>query len=169
MCNIWLCHYAKLLWSDLKVKALKILKILKIGPLKITLNIKSKIIIVKDFIKNTRKILKLNQIIENKVFWKTIKPFLSDKSIQSSTVTFVNKENNQTISDDFFLFYFLFYFFLWLLILLGIKEYKSSATDNTNSESKHGADLDIEKYKDHLSIKMINEHISLNHGSVLNM
>ena len=102
----------KAIISDLNVKVLKILKILKIGPLKITLNIKSKIIIVKDFIKNTRKILKLNQIIENKVFWKTIKPFLSDKSIQSSTVTFVNKENNQTISDDFFLFYFLLYFFL---------------------------------------------------------
>ena len=58
----------------------------------------------KRFYKNERKIfysnLELNQIAGNKLFWKTIKPFLGDKSIQSSGITLVNKENNQVISDD---------------------------------------------------------------------
>ena len=36
-------------------------------------------------------ILELTQITDNKLFWKTIKPFLSHKSIQSSTITIFNK------------------------------------------------------------------------------
>ena len=44
--------------------------------------------------KNFYSNLELNQITGNKLFWKTIKPFLSDESIQSSGITLVNKENN---------------------------------------------------------------------------
>ena len=34
--------------------------------------------------------LELNYIKDNKLFWKTIKAFLSNKSIQSSTIALVN-------------------------------------------------------------------------------
>ena len=50
--------------------------------------------------KNFYSNLELNQITDNKRFWKTMKTFLSNKSLQSSTITLVNKENNQIISDD---------------------------------------------------------------------
>ena len=40
--------------------------------------------------------LELNQITDNQLFWKPIKFLLNDKSIQSYTITLVNK----TISDD---------------------------------------------------------------------
>ena len=96
MCHIWQCPYTKLSCGGLNVKV----SILKIGPLKIRLNIRNDRIIASDFIKETlyKKLyknvysdLELNQITDNRLFWKTIKPFLSDKSIQSSTITLVNK------------------------------------------------------------------------------
>ena len=37
--------------------------------------------------------LELNEITANKRFWKTIKPLLSDKCIQSSAITLINNEN----------------------------------------------------------------------------
>lgn len=76
------------------------MSILKRVSLKIRLNIGNNRIIVNEFIKETlyRRInknvysdLELNQISDNRLFWKTIKPFLSDKSMQSSTITLVNK------------------------------------------------------------------------------
>ena len=47
--------------------------------------------------KKERKIfclnLELNQITDNKKFWKIIKPLLSDKCIQSYVITLINNEN----------------------------------------------------------------------------
>ena len=61
------------------------------------LNVRNKIIIAKDFINENGKFfftnLELNQITDNKLFWKTIKPFLSDKSVPFSTTTIDNKDN----------------------------------------------------------------------------
>ena len=42
----------------------------------------------------------------------------------------------------------------------GIKECEGSSDVNANSRSKDGVDVAIEKYKDHPSIKMINENVS---------
>ena len=56
-----------------------------------------------NFIKRNRKSsqikLELNQITDKKRFWKTIKPLLNNKCIQSSALTLINNEN--VISDDF--------------------------------------------------------------------
>ena len=43
--------------------------------------------------------LELNEITDNNRFWKTIKPLLRDKCIQSSAITLINNEN--AISDYF--------------------------------------------------------------------
>lgn len=102
--------------------------------------------------------LELNEITDNKLFWKTMKSFLSDKCIQSSTITFVNKENNRIISGDFRAKFN--NDFVRAVANLVIKEYESSVTDNTNSQAKDSADLAIGKYKDHSSIKMINGNVS---------
>ena len=42
--------------------------------------------------------LKLNKVTDNKAFWKTIKPFLSDKRTNINKITLVDNDN--TISDD---------------------------------------------------------------------
>ena len=43
---------------------------------------------------------------------------------------------------------------------LGVKECEASSDVNENCTSKEGVDVAIKKYKDHPSIKMINESIS---------
>ena len=43
--------------------------------------------------------LELNQITDNKRFWKAIKPLISAKCIQSSSIILINNEN--VISDYF--------------------------------------------------------------------
>ena len=75
-------------------------------------------------------------------------------------ITLINTENNQIISDDLELTETFNNYFESAIANLGIKEYESSVTDNTNSESSDGVHLAIEKYKDHLSIKLINENVS---------
>ena len=45
-------------------------------------------------------ILELTQITDNKLFWKTIKPFLGHKSIQSSTITNFNKTKQKKKSNS---------------------------------------------------------------------
>ena len=101
----------------------------------------------------------LSQITDNKLFWKTIKPFVSHKSIQSSTITLVNKENNQIISDSLELAETFNNYFESAVANLGVEEYENNVTNNTHSDPKDGADLNFERYKDHPSIKMINENV----------
>ena len=50
-----------------------------------------------------------------------MKPFLSDKSIQSSAITVVSKENNQIISDDLELAETFYNYFESAVTNLGIK------------------------------------------------
>ena len=76
--------------------------------------------------------LELNEITDNKAFWKTIKSLLNEKCIQFSTVTFVNKENNRIIFGDFITKFN--HDFEGAVANLVIKEYDRSLTDNTNSE-----------------------------------
>ena len=46
------------------------------------------------------------------------------------------------------------------VVNLGIKEYENKVADNTNSLSKDGVDMYIERFKDHQSVKIINENVS---------
>ena len=72
----------------------------------------------------------------------------------------MNKENNQVISDDIELAETFNNYFESALANLSIKGYENNVTDNTNSGSKDGVDLAIEKYKDHPSIKIMNQNVS---------
>lgn len=76
-------------------------RILKIGPLKIKLNRRNKRTFVVNFIIKTEKFysnLELNQIINDKRFWRTIKTLFSDKYIQSSAKTLVIKISLLTLN-----------------------------------------------------------------------
>ena len=67
------------------------------------------------------------------LFWNYF-PFLSDKNIQSSAITLVNKENNQIMSEDLELADTFDYYSGIVVANLGTKEYESSATDNKISD-----------------------------------
>ena len=101
--------------------------------------------------------LELNKITDNKQFWKTIKPLLSDKCTQSSTISLV--DNINVISDDSELAKTFNSYFEKAVTNLGIKEYESPDT-NPGSASQDDVDIAISKYKNHPSIKMINENVS---------
>ena len=55
-----------------------------------------------DYIKDKKKKyfnnLDLNKIIDNKVFWKTLKPLLSDKGINTTRIYLIN--DNKMINKD---------------------------------------------------------------------
>ena len=101
--------------------------------------------------------LDLNKITDNKQFWKTIKPLLSDKCLQSSTISLVDNKN--VISDDSELANTFNNYFEKTVIELGIKEYENF-DKNPDSRSLDNVDIAINKYKNHPSIKMINENVS---------
>ena len=78
----------------------------------------------------------------NKRVWKTIKPLLSDKCIQSSAITLINNEN--VISDDFKLTQTFNNYFGNAVGKLGIKECEASPVVNANCRSKDGVDGPID-------------------------
>ena len=43
--------------------------------------------------------INLNEVTDNKIFWKTVKPFLSDKGVKTSHITLVDKKN--IISEEY--------------------------------------------------------------------
>ena len=101
--------------------------------------------------------LEKNKITDNKLFWKTIKPLLSDKCTQASTISLVINAN--VISDDSELAKTFYSYFEKAVMNLGIKEYESLDA-NPQSGFQDEVDIAIIKYKNHPSIKMINENAS---------
>ena len=101
--------------------------------------------------------LDLNKITDNELFWKTIKLFLSDTCLQSSTISLVDNKN--VISGEFDLAKIFNSYFEKTVIELGIKRYENFDT-NPDSKSLDNVDITINKYKNHLSIALINENVS---------
>ena len=99
--------------------------------------------------------LYLNKITDNKLFWKTIKPLLSDKCLESSAISLV--DNNNVISEDSELANTFNSYLEKTVIELGIKE---SFDMNLDSRFLDNVDIAINKYKNHPSIKMVNENVS---------
>ena len=101
--------------------------------------------------------LELNKITDNKLFWKTIKPLLSEKCIQSSKISLVS--NNKVISEDLELAKTFNNYFGNAVNNLGIKECEFDLNVDSNCNYMNGVDIAIHKFKDHPSIKMINEKV----------
>ena len=101
--------------------------------------------------------LELDKITDNKLFWKTIKPLLSDKCIHSSTISLVDNKN--VISDDSELAKTFNSYFEKTVIELRIKEYESFDM-NLNSRSQDNVDIAINEYENHPSTKIISEIVS---------
>ena len=96
--------------------------------------------------------LDIKKFTDNKQFWKTMKPFLSDKCNNASKTLLVHKNN--VISEDEELANTFNDFFEHAVDNLGIKKYASD--ENINLISDYPIDNVILKYKNHSSIIMIN-------------
>ena len=101
--------------------------------------------------------LDIKNITDNKLFWKTMKPFLSDKCSLASKISLVQKDN--VISDDQKLARTFNSLFETAVVSLGIKENVSDLDISINSEDP--LDIAIMKYREHPSITKITENVSL--------
>ena len=92
--------------------------------------------------------LDLNDIVDNKMFWKTMKTFLSDKATQSSQITLVDENN--IISEEAEVAETLNNFFDKAVTDLEIKEnqYLLSSTSGIDDP----VDIAVEQFKCHPSI-----------------
>ena len=99
----------------------------------------------------------MTKIIDNKTFWKYMKPILSDKTHCKPKITLVNGQD--IITDDPKLAKKFSTFFEEAVSNLDIQE-NSYLIDSTNFEDP--VDQAIDKFKAHPSILKINEMISIN-------
>ena len=102
--------------------------------------------------------LDIKNITDNKLFWKTMKPFLSDKCTYASKISLFHNDN--VISDDQELADIFNNFFEQIVDNLGIQENQSDHNIDINSISNDPIDYAVAKYKNHPSIIMINENVS---------
>ena len=87
--------------------------------------------------------LNIKQVSENKLFWKTVKPFFSDKASNSSKITLV--EENNIISDE-------------EEIANIMNNYFINVTKTLNLKKQLGVGRSgINEFENHISIKMIHE------------
>ena len=98
------------------------------------------------------------KIIDNKTFWKTVKPFLSDKTPSEEKITLI--ENDKIIKTDTKTANVLSTFFSTIISNLNIPEYP--VPDPIFSDINDPVLKSILKYKDHPSIKAIDKISKLN-------
>ena len=98
--------------------------------------------------------LDLNNVTDNKKFWKTVKPFLSDKVTTFPQITLV--ESDEIISNESKVANSFSNLFENAIHSLGIKTNESS---NDNYSLKNPVEIAIKKYEQHPSINLIKENI----------
>ena len=101
--------------------------------------------------------LDLKNVSDNKKFWKTVKPFLSDKVTTFSKISLVEKGG--IISDESKVVNAFSNFFENAIRSLGIKENEHS---QENYDLKNPVEIAIKKFEQHLSINLINKNITKN-------
>ena len=101
--------------------------------------------------------LDLNNITDNKKFWKAVKPFLSDKVTTFPQITLV--ENDEIISDESRVANSFSNFLENAVRSLCIK---TNETTNDNYGLKNLVEIAIKKYEQHPSIDLIKENITNN-------
>ena len=93
----------------------------------------------KSFYKN----LDEKQVSDNKVFWKNVKAFFSDKRVNSSKITLVEK--NSIIVDE-------------NKIANIMNNYFINITKTLNLKTLNKSQIDIDKFENHISIKKYTKH-----------
>ena len=96
--------------------------------------------------------LNVKYITENKLFWKTVKPSFTDKTLKDERITLV--ENNKVVSDESELVEIFSKDFGNIVQNLSI-----DGLTNTSDNDAVTIRQAIEKYQNHPSIKVIRENI----------
>ena len=109
--------------------------------------------------KNYYENLEINKITDNKKFWKTIKPFFSDKGSTFSNISIV--ENNSIVSDDREVAEIFKKYFDNAVKSLDIKENRDLLCSDESLINL--VEVAIEKFKLHPSVLMIKEQIDVEH------
>ena len=101
--------------------------------------------------------MNLTNLNDNRRFWKTVKPFLSDKGSHTSKINLVN--NEEVISDEIALAETFSKFYENTVKNLGISE---EIHTSSNFKSSDPVDIAISKYRYHPSILKIKEFVGDN-------
>ena len=101
--------------------------------------------------------LDLKNVTDNKEFWKTVKPFLSDKVTTFPKISLVEK--GKIISDESKVANSFSNFFENAIRSLGIKANEHS---QENYNLKNPVEIAIKKFVQHQSINLINKNIPNN-------
>ena len=91
--------------------------------------------------------LNLKEIGDNKTFWKTVRPYFSDKDNKSSKITLV--ENNIVIADEKRVAELMNKYFINITKNLNLKALIINTTDDIQSLTKN--------YENHISVRKIKE------------
>ena len=103
------------------------------------------------------EMLDLKNVTDNKEFWKTVKPFLSDKVTTFPKISLVEK--GEIISDESKVANSFSNFFENAIRSLGIKANEHS---QENYDLKNPVEIAIKKFEQHPSINLINKNITNN-------
>ena len=95
-------------------------------------------------------------VTDNRTFWKTVKPFLSDKVTSQSKITLIEKE--EILSDEADVAETLNNFFTNVVTNLRLPQYNSEYVIDMSSENAISSIVD--KYKDHPSISAIKNNFA---------
>ena len=95
--------------------------------------------------------MNLSNINDNRRFWKTVKPFLSDKGMHTSKINLVNNDD-EVISDDAVLAETFSKFYEGAVKSLGISNESSTRSE---FESSDPVDIALKKYANHPSVLKI--------------
>ena len=109
--------------------------------------------------KNYYNSLDIKNTTDNKQFWKTIKPFLSEKIETTSKIKL--KDQDKIISNDDKVAEEFSTFFENAVKSLNIKPRNLSLEDTTNLSNP--VEIAIKKFQNHPSVQVIRENINLNH------
>ena len=102
--------------------------------------------------------LDLNKITDNKHFWKTVKPLLSDKGVNTTKISLV--DGGKTVTEDKEVAKTLNQYFSTAVNSLDIIENKSLLTETENLEDP--VEIAIKKFENRLSVLSIKETNTIN-------
>ena len=94
------------------------------------------------------------KIVDNKTFWKTIKPLFTDKGVNHDNITLV--ENEETVSDNKEISETLNNFFSEVVTNLNLPQYHDPTVNVDDNEDPVART--VEKYKNNPSIRLIKEN-----------
>ena len=93
------------------------------------------VILLRKMKKQYYKNLNVKNVVDNQTFWKTVKPYFSDKGSNSRRITLL--ENDSILTDDKDIAKNMNNFFINITKNLNLKPYKDSSITNINGKPQN--------------------------------